>query len=118
MGPDTQPFDYAMWPASRQIAPASPERLAGGHHDGLTFGMRVTKFEHASLTLTDTAPSITLLRASENPGHWFEFDGTVSYSHSYSDRNWHTQAYAYAPGGTLTEASPDSATATVRPGHQ
>ena len=40
------------------------------------------------------------------------------YANSYSDRNWHTQAYAYAPGGTLTEASPDSATATVRPGHQ
>jgi len=41
-----------------------------------------------------------------------------SYANSYSDRNWHTQAYAYAAGGTHTKASSDSAASTVRPGDQ
>ena len=88
MGPLTQPFDYAMVAASRQIQGGTAGRLAEGHADRLTRAMRVTKFEHATLTLIDagktlvidpgsfTAPLIDLagtvavVITHEHPDHW------------------------------------------------
>jgi L-ascorbate metabolism protein UlaG (beta-lactamase superfamily) len=60
MGPDTQPFDYAMLPASRQIDGALRKRLADAHRDRLTLDMRVTKFEHAALTLTEQGSTLII----------------------------------------------------------
>ena len=88
MGPLTQPFDYAMVAASRQIQGGTAGRLAEGSADRLTRAMRVTKFEHATLTLNDagktlvidpgsfTAPLIDLagtvavVITHEHPDHW------------------------------------------------
>jgi hypothetical protein len=48
------------------------------------------------------------------------YTDAYSYGHGdcngYGYGNCHTQAYAYAAGGTLTEAAPDSAAPPVRPG--
>jgi L-ascorbate metabolism protein UlaG (beta-lactamase superfamily) len=88
MGPHTQPFDYAMCEASGQIHGGSLRRLAAASPDGLTLDMRVTKFEHATLTLTDrgstliidpgtfTTPLVDLEQVvgvvitHEHPDHW------------------------------------------------
>ena len=62
MGPFTQPFDYAMVAASRPNRGAAPRaaRLPQAHPDGLTRGMRVTKFEHATLTLDDAGKTLVI----------------------------------------------------------
>ncbi len=60
MGPFTQPFDYAMVEASGQIEAGLVRTLAAGIPDGLTRGMRVTKYEHATLTLTDAGKTLVI----------------------------------------------------------
>lgn len=88
MGPFTQPFDYAMVATSGQIEPGTAQTLAAGVLRRLTRTMRVTKFEHATLALTDrgktlvidpgtyTAPLVNLgevvavVVTHEHPDHW------------------------------------------------
>ncbi len=89
MGPFSQPFDYAtafMLAPNRgaERRPALPPRPAGG----LTRSMRVTKFEHATLTVVEagrtlvidpgsyTAPLgvleevVAIVVTHEHPDHW------------------------------------------------
>ena len=60
MGPFSQPFDYAMVEASGQIEAGSARPLAGRPSGGLTRVMRVTKFEHATVTLNQTGKTLVI----------------------------------------------------------
>jgi L-ascorbate metabolism protein UlaG (beta-lactamase superfamily) len=88
MGPFSQPFDYAMVAASGQIEAGPARTLAAPLPDGLTRAMRVTKFEHATVTLNEagrtlvidpgsyTTPLVDLgevvgvVITHEHPDHW------------------------------------------------
>jgi L-ascorbate metabolism protein UlaG (beta-lactamase superfamily) len=88
MGPLTQPFDYAMSPASEQIMGGLVKRLADGHRGLLTRRMRVTKHHHAALTvresgktlvidpgsftdpLVDLGDVVAIVLTHEHPDHW------------------------------------------------
>jgi L-ascorbate metabolism protein UlaG (beta-lactamase superfamily) len=88
MGPLTQPFDYAMSAASRQITADVWARLAAAHSGRLTRGMRVTKHHHAALTvresgktlvidpgsftdpLVDLGEVVAIVLTHEHPDHW------------------------------------------------
>src|SRR5688572_30644299 len=88
MGPLTQPFDYAMPPASEQITGKVVKPLAEADFDRLTRAMRVTKHHHAALTvresgrtlvidpgsftdpLVDLGEVVAIVLTHEHPDHW------------------------------------------------
>lgn len=88
MGPFTQPFDYAMRPATPQINTSIRGPLASTARGRLTRDMRVTKFHHAALTvhesgktlvidpgsftdpLVDLGEVVAIVLTHEHPDHW------------------------------------------------
>src|SRR5690349_8108609 len=64
MGPFRQPFDYATsrGPSPNRCGPliGSRIRLAGARRERLTRPMRVTKFEHATLTIVDSGRTLVI----------------------------------------------------------
>lgn len=60
MGPFTQPLDYAMARVPLQIDAGHATALAPRSLERLTRRMRVTKFEHATLTLIDARRTLVI----------------------------------------------------------
>lgn len=126
MGPFSQPFDYAMAFPPLQIRTGVERTLAWARHRGLTRGMRVTKFEHATLTLleagrtlvvdpgsfttplTDLGDVVGIVITHEHPDHW---------TPDHLDRllKAHPGTPIYAPEGVARAAAGYDVT-VVRPG--